>query len=1115
MDCELNAALITGRNQSTKPIRRAGMNMRKGKQIRILYSNIQGFVGKKSSIQDIIQTVDCHVCLLAETMTTNVKLDGMKCITAAKSVGQNVAILLRGIVAGIVPMKLYEPNETLNMLGIRLEVAKNNFKRFYTAHMKQLSTNDREAVRNQFEEIRQQFHQAQICKEGMLLICDANVHVGGAGVPGCADKQDWAGAELLNLIDHEGLYLLNREKVCKGIVTRIDPRNGTKSTLDLAICNEFMISEVKDLVIDEKDQFKPTKYGTKETTKTGHNSIILDLQVKKIANEKGRAFFNTRCEVGQTKFQEEMQNADLDGLFVDKSEMNRDYKKLMKTWNDVLSLSFKKVRRSRGKCKGLDPEIKQLMQEERTVKKDWVEGREKGEKLNCLQAEISQKIAENVEAAMAEKVHKISLSKCPQAEVFKIRRNINRTESMDFPLKDTKGNVRVSKEGIDEVISSHFGQVFNQNPVADGWEEYWNYVTKIYDTISLKETFNIMEGPTFEEIDTIIDNLDKTKSVHGTMSIELVKKAGIKFRKMVHRCVYLCFVSNEIPDEFRIEKMVLLYKHKGKLDELDNYRGIFLRLILLTIYQKWLYVKCAPVVDQHGSETAFGGRKKKSPMNPLLIIKLVQDHARWTKQQIIFKFMDVEKFFDSMNFHKCMIDIHESGVQGSYWKAYETINSHRICVPVIPSGACSEIQMNNVFVQGSCDAVLMAWNHMDTLNKKKTDIWSKKCTIQGIDLDALTFVDDIFEIIKTQYDLLLSSARSEVFQKETRLNFKPPKCKIMVMNQSEEISDELGGIKFQQIDNHEYLGTIISADGCRNTEIDRRISEAKSVSNEIVQILKTTELSRVRLKYVTTLSNSCVDSKVKYGCSVWNELKNVQEKDLNDLKVRLLKRVLELPYSTPSNAVKYEFGLTDLDLGCLMEKVLLANETLKQEGLGSRLLRSMMAMNVPGFCTEVVKALKTFDLTEDSEELMLDGKNLRELLKTKIIQIQSERMVAQMLKESKTDRLLLNGFHFNGKVKEYLVELPFNEARAIFMLRTRMFPTKDNFKGRWGSECMYCGNVESDVHLFSCAGYNDLLGNVNMDLFLSLDATLDELFEGAQKLLKVIERLERFNTSND
>ena len=404
---------------------------------------------------------------------------------------------------------------------------------------------------------------------------------------------------------------------------------------------------------------------------------------------------------------------------------------------------------------------------------------------------------------------------------------------------------------------------------------------------------------------------------------------------------------------------------------------------------------------------------------------------------------------------------------------------------------------------------------MDSLNKKKADIWSKRCTVQGIDLDALTFVDDIIEIVKNQYDLLLSSARSEVFQKETRLNFKPPKCKLMVMNQAENILDEIGGIKLHQVDNHEYLGTIISADGSRNTEIDRRISETKSVSNEIVQILKTTELSRVRLRYVTILSNACVDSKVKYGCSVWNELKNVQQKELNELKLRLLKRVLELPYSTPSSAVMYEFGVTDLDLDCLMEKVLLAYDTLKQEGLGSRLLKTMMEKKVPGFCAEVVEALKAFELTEDSVELMMDGRNLRTLLKTKIIQIQSKRLVERMLNESKTDQLLLNGFHFDGKVKKYLVELPFNEARAVFMLRSRMFPTKNNFKGRWGSECVYCGNVESDIHLFSCAGYNDLLGDVKMDLFFSLEATMDELFDGAQKLLKVIERLERFNTSKE
>ena len=122
--------------------------------------------------------------------------------------------------------------------------------------------------------------------------------------------------------------------------------------------------------------------------------------------------------------------------------------------------------------------------------------------------------------------------------------------------------------------------------------------------------------------------------------------------------------------------MILLYKHKGRLDDLDNYREIFLRLVILTIYQKWLYSKCSPIADRNGSNSAFGGRKHKSTISPLLIIKLIQDHARWTNEQMIFKYMDVEKFFDSMNFHKCMIDLHSSGVKGSYWKAYENINEN-------------------------------------------------------------------------------------------------------------------------------------------------------------------------------------------------------------------------------------------------------------------------------------------------------------------------------------------------------------------------------------------------------------------------------------------------------
>ena len=89
------------------------------------------------------------------------------------------------------------------------------------------------------------------------------------------------------------------------------------------------------------------------------------------------------------------------------------------------------------------------------------------------------------------------------------------------------------------------------------------------------------------------------------------------------------------------------------------------------------------------------------------------------------------------------------------------------------------------------------------------------------------------------------------------------------------------------------------------------------------------------------------------------------------------------------------------------------------------------------------------------------------------------------------------------------------KIRKSLLILTQRLGRRRQLRGRWGSECVYCGNLESDIHLFSCAGYSDLIGDLKMELFFTQDASIDELFVGAQKLLRVIQRLELFNTSKD
>ena len=122
--------------------------------------------------------------------------------------------------------------------------------------------------------------------------------------------------------------------------------------------------------------------------------------------------------------------------------------------------------------------------------------------------------------------------------------------------------------------------------------------------------------------------------------------------------------------------------------------------------------------------------------------------------------------------------------------------------------------------------------------------------------------------------------------------------------------------------------------------------------------------------------NQVRNAKLLYGCGVWNSLNSNQVKELNELKPNLLKRILEVPYSTPSSIVKYEFGIIDTELNCLVEKVVLVCNTINKQGLGEKLLSSMLVKNVPGLCVEVKDAMDMLEIDKNCDLLKMEGKKL-------------------------------------------------------------------------------------------------------------------------------------------
>ena len=315
-------------------------------------------------------------------------------------------------------------------------------------------------------------------------------------------------------------------------------------------------------------------------------------------------------------------------------------------------------------------------------------------------------------------------------------------------------------------------------------------------------------------------------------------------------------------------------------------------------------------------------------------------------------------------------------------------------------------------------------------------------------------------------------------------------CKFITMNKTRNVKLKLNEEEMEEVSEHSYLGTLVSRNGERVSEMKKRISQSKSVANEIVQICKLPEMSSIRLKYVKMLINTCLDSKIKYGCALWKIHKSSKIRDdLDRIKPNILKRVLEVPNSTPAAAIQYEFGINNLSFDISMEKIILAIETMKRNDnrITKQLLKSCMEMKMPGFCNEVFEICENFKI--DLDELMKQS-NVRNALKKIMTKIQHDNLLTKMLLSSKMSKIILYGFQFNGKCKRYVKELDFNDARAVFMARYRMLPTKTNFPGRWTNNllCNICGKLDVDEHIFTCPGYKDIIDNdIKFDMLWNKD----------------------------
>ncbi|XP_048759391.2 uncharacterized protein LOC125668988 [Ostrea edulis] len=133
-------------------------------------------------------------------------------------------------------------------------------------------------------------------------------------------------------------------------------------------------------------------------------------------------------------------------------------------------------------------------------------------------------------------------------------------------------------------------------------------------------------------------------------------------------------------------------------------------------------------------------------------------------------------------------------------------------------------------------------------------------------LEDLDFADDLAEISTTQRQLQEKTNILNSYSQKTGLNINIAKTKVMVVNQ--KITDPIttNNHPIVIVEDFTYLGSVISNDNGAKTDIQSRISKARTAFHRLQPIWKSQNFSiNTKLK----LFNSNVKSVLLYGSECW------------------------------------------------------------------------------------------------------------------------------------------------------------------------------------------------------------------------------------------------------
>ena len=689
-------------------------------------------------------------------------------------------------------------------------------------------------------------------------------------------------------------------------------------------------------------------------------------------------------------------------------------------------------------------------------------GKNYGKKLRKLNAKIDRKIARYNSDAVKKSIGKNGVM--DKGDFWKLeKRLLPKAHNVPHALQDQSGFEVTDPINIKSEYKAEFEHRLGKREPKKYLEGYMNSQNKVCSLRlevskgKLDDEFNL------EEVERAISELKRGKCSDPT---GLIRKVFIRSGKCmilsILRVMNLIKQHQVLPFEWSNIWIRPLKKNKGSIKVLNYYRGIFIVDIMSIIFEKLLKYRLMPHLQQNMTKFQTGGVKGKDVTDNLFLMRGVIDWAKYLKQKVWFTFYDIEKCFDSLWLGDCLNSLWKNGVQNDIFYLIYLINKRSDITVKTPFGDTYPFFAEEIVKQGTVLGPILNNCSLDDVCKE-----GKGYQYGSIELKPFEFVDDIADPNRSKYDAQISSKVITRIQEFKKLKFSSEKCKVLKINSSSNTDTLFIEDRALDIENStSYLGDVVNDKGDNTALCKDRTDKAVGTIIELFSICKEVNFGKFKISNLLTLYQSAVIPRLIYNCEAWSNLKAKDYQVLQKLQLNFLKRVTDVPRTTPNAALFLELGVWPVQYIIEQRQLLHLKRILDRDNRDPVWLpyKEMLKYEFePNWANNILGLREKYNLPlKDLNIQKLSKPQWKTMLKRQVRKFVFHTLCSECSQLKRYTKL---------EQPTYLTELDPKYAQMIFKAKLEMFDIKVNFKGLYSSnlQCLFCYVVNEEFsHMFNC-----------------------------------------------